>query len=301
MNKFVGPLSVGDNGDSDVEALQTDVMRFLSIIALCLLAVFAAVSSEPPPAVKEMIKVQEAAIAALEQTLESATEKYHEKLNKLETENDQLKLATAVAVKPVLQEPLKEQLQSLEKQRDAMREEIGVMSTALEQSESHNRKLESLLDVQQQSTVQQSMPMAEEPPDDSQSVQVETDSVEPVAVEPEEENGFTLAFESDDVLLELVKRGRVSLFAKSANQVWQLKVAENRFTQVAQVPEFFELGSVPKEMQQQAQRQLESLTIEWGVSFDKVLRVALDALFAEQTGGDIIVQKNGGLAIVNPE
>ncbi len=296
MNRFAGPLGVVDTGDSDVEALQTDVMRFLSIIALCLLAVFAAVSSEPPPAVKEMIKVQEAAIESLQQTLDSTTESYNEKLSQLTAENNQLKMTTAQP-EPIPQEPFQEQLQSLEKQRDAMKAEVSELNAALDMSETHNRKLESLVDMLQATpTDEQSEPLKQEPVE----LQEEPEIVAPTP-EPQEEKGFTLAFASDEVLLQLVGNGRVDLFAKAANQVWQFNTAGNRFIQVASVTEFFELGAVPSKIKQLAQRQLNSSTIEWGVSFDKVLRASLNKVFAEKTSGDIIVQENGGLAIANPE
>lgn len=307
MNKFVGPLSVGDGGDSDVEALQTDVMRFLSIIALCLLAVFAAVSSEPPPAVKEMIKVQEAAIGSLEQALDEATERYNEKLAKLETENQQLKLSKT-ELSPDSPKPMQAELDSLKQTQNAMRVQMQEISATLELSELHNRKLESLLEVQKPPIESQAAPIEVDPEENIQpeaeavAVEiVEPESAEPSTTDSDEEKGFTLAFESDEVLLELVRQGRVALYARSVNQLWQLEVSTNKFIQVAQVSEFFELGSVPSTTQQQAQRQLQTLALEWGVSFDKALRASLNSLFADRTGGDIVVQRNGGLAIADPD
>lgn len=47
---LTGPPSPGSSGDGGMEHLETDVMRFMAILAFCLVAIFALVQSVPPPA-----------------------------------------------------------------------------------------------------------------------------------------------------------------------------------------------------------------------------------------------------------
>lgn len=90
MQPLIGPLTRLNPNDSEVESLQTDVMRFLAIIALCLLAVFAAVSSEMPQSVREMIDVQDNMIAALQDDTEAAMQQNTVLESQLAQRNEQL-------------------------------------------------------------------------------------------------------------------------------------------------------------------------------------------------------------------
>jgi hypothetical protein len=47
---WTGPSPHGSSGDGGMEHLETDVMRFMAILAFCLVAVFALVQSVPQPA-----------------------------------------------------------------------------------------------------------------------------------------------------------------------------------------------------------------------------------------------------------
>ena len=53
-----------DSADAELEALQTDVMRFVAILGLCLAAIFSLVQraslEQPPPVIEERLQNQPA-------------------------------------------------------------------------------------------------------------------------------------------------------------------------------------------------------------------------------------------------
>lgn len=301
MNRLLGPLAVPDTGDSDVDALQTDVMRFLSIIALCLLAVFAAVSTEPPAGVLEMVQVQDATISALQREVTDKTQSLEDTIEQLEQEKEKLKQAldnSELETSNITEQHI-EQLQS---QNASLQQQMQQMSEALKHAEQRNAGLESVLE---KLNIEQ---LTSDPVEEQ--IQVEAEAVETV-VEPEpetttdtapteEKEGFTLAFESNSVLKRLVQQGRVNLYARSNQQVWQVNANGSILTLVKGVSEFFQLSSVPADYHRLAQRKLQSLDVEWGVSFESSIRTQLQNLLTQHRGGDILVKETGELLLNQP-
>ncbi len=288
---FSGPMSIGDGGDTDVEALQTDVMRFLSIIALCLLAVFAAVSSEPPAAVKAMAEVQQAMIESLQAKLESVEQKYEV----AETESNR----QIEALQQKLQEPPKidaELLGKLNQKSELQTQHIESLMGHLDKSEAQKTKLQQQIEILQQQLDELTPEPVQFPVEEITQPAPEVEDTTPVAEPVETEQGFTLGFASDQALLALVRGGRVQLFADVLGQVWHLSKGMRNFTEVSAVEQFYQLNSVPQKLLNLARRKISSSAeISWGVSFDASIRADLQQLMSEYQSGNIVVQQSGQL------
>ena len=308
MNRFSGPLNLFDNGDSDVESLQTDVMRFLAIIALCLLAVFAAVSSEPPPAVKAMSKVQQVMIASLQKDLDEVQSDYRQDLAKVTEDNKRLQ--QQLDDKPTNSAGSDTQasdITELRAQTRTLQDRLMIQNGELQESRTRNARLRSSLNnlkashqqaiKQLQAELDEARVRGEAVEPEAPQTETAVESDKPTAVQEPQDKGFSLAFASDEALLRLVKYGRVSLFIKADRQVWQYNATDRAFGRIDQVAEFYQLSSIAPELAGLAQRQLGEAQGEWGVSFDAVIRAELNRLLAQYESGDIIVKKSGALEI----
>ncbi len=304
---FLGPMSVGDGGDSDVEALQTDVMRFLSIIALCLLAVFAAVSSEPPAAVKAMTEVQASMIASLQEKIAQITTAQSERFEQLEAKNKSLEQLLQQSKDKPNKEP---EVDELKQQNLIHRQRINTLEVELQRTKHQQTALErkskkdKLGYIAQISELQEQLNEKLDDTDPEQIIEptiteIETTSepIEQAVSAPPEQKGFTLSFASDQALMALVKRDRVALFADVGEQLWQLDKRQKSFTAVKRVSRFYQLSSVPANILALALNKLKTSQITWGVSFDSQLSAALNRLMTENESGNIVVEQSGKLAI----
>lgn len=113
-----------------------------------------------------------------------------------------------------------------------------------------------------------------------------------------EEQGFTLRFESDAVLMRLVSASRVGLYAIESDRAQRMTVSESRISfWDASTPNTFhemETATVPGAV-------IEALTrtgananaVSWGVTLPAKLKTRLDALMHEHRGGSLIIDASG--------
>ena len=216
------PLTRGIDGDSGGAAdLQTDVMRFMAILGLCLVAIFALVQSLP----------MEAA-----QGIETSPEPQPE----LESEP----------------EPAPERERSIVLTRPAQ------LTTA--------------------------KPAAPTPA--------------PVPAPEPAEEGFTLRFASDLALTRLVATGQVGFYAMDAGRAQRMMVSDSRISfWDASTPNTFhemDAGTVPRAVMDALKRSgVDASGVNWGVTLPGKLRVQLDALMQQHTGGALVIRTDGSLTL----
>lgn len=216
------PLTRGIDGDSGGAAdLQTDVMRFMAILGLCLVAIFALVQSLPMEAAQG-IETSPEPQPELESEPEPASEPEREK--------------SIVLTRPA-----------------------------------------------QVTTVKPAAPTPEPAP------------------EPSKE-GFTLRFASDLALTRLVATGQVGFYAMDAGRAQRMMVSDSRISfWDASTPNTFhemDAGTVPRAVMDALKRSgVDASDVNWGVTLPGKLRVQLDALMQQHTGGALVIRTDGSLTL----
>lgn len=244
------PLNRGADMDVGGAAdLQTDVMRFMAILSLCLVAIFALVQSMPISAPVEPVP-EAIPKPVVEVIVEPVTEKVPEPISE-----------------PV-PEPQTEQ----------------------------TTKTVSL-------TRPKWVPKFE-PKVAPETKIAETPVAETAAVTTavEEDEGFTLRFESDSALTRLVAASQVGVYAIDGERARRMTVSESRISfWDASTPNSFhemEVSTVPLPVVDALARTgVDTGDISWGVTLPGKLKNQLDGLMQEHRGGSLVIGSNGNIRL----
>jgi hypothetical protein len=119
-------------------------------------------------------------------------------------------------------------------------------------------------------------------------------------VESKEEQGFTLRFESDAALTRLVAASQVGLYAIDHNRAQRMTVSESRISfWDASTPNTFhemETGTVPVAVIEALSRTgTQADAVSWGVTLPGRLKSQLDTLMNEHRGGSLIIGAGGDI------
>ena len=303
----------------DTEALQTDVMRFMAIIGLCLMAVFALVQGIP---------VQEKGKTA--QSAQAARLREEVRVQQLRVQELQLELQGLKAAMQRTQQQLAATEQTLDQvtsraqqarsERDRLLTEVDGLEHALE------RKQLELADIEQAARQKQQDVVALEGRLSKVRASLEENRRKlavlkreaqpaapalPVAVKPDPEpvrppetvpqrQGFTLRFVSDAALDALVAAGRVTLYAMADRQAWRLSLEADR-TVAAREPSpgwFHEMSSitVPENYIQGLANAPDAAGVSdivWGVQLPVATREAIASLTRGRQGGELVIRADG--------
>jgi len=315
------PAASGAAG-GDTDALQTDVMRFMSIIGLCLMAVFALVQSIPAPAPDNSVQSSRAA------TLQPALQQ--EKLKKIRQRIQQEKLAQQQQA-----QQLQAELHALKSEKDQTQQILAVAQQRYEQvigqiqqaREARSRQeaqLETLqgklgqgrkilADIEQDSKQQEQDPgelrqrllttqtilthsrreieaIKRQPrPTENKPVKLKPAAAAPVTKPLPERKGFTLRFASATALDRLVTAGSVSLYGMVDQQAWRLSMdAGAPAVAQATFPGWFHemaATTVPSHYIDSLDNAADSpgpSTVVWGVQLPAATKAAIKSLVAER-------------------
>jgi hypothetical protein len=240
--------------------LQTDVMRFMAILSLCLVAIFALVQSIPLTPAEPVPPTPQAAIVP---SIEPAPV-----VEEVQPAEPPKPPPPAQANKPV---------------------ENVVTLTRPKWVPKYRPKDSVVIPAVPSPEVQTAAPAVPEAPPQATP-----------PVESEEEQGFTLRFESDAALTRLVAASHVGLYAIENNRAQRMTVSESRISfWDASTPNTFhemETGTVPVTV-------IEALTrtgtradaVSWGVTLPGKLKNQLDTLMNEHRGGSLIIGAGGDI------
>jgi hypothetical protein len=124
----------------------------------------------------------------------------------------------------------------------------------------------------------------------------------PQAIPPvdNEEEGFTLRFESDAALMRLVATSHVGLYALEQDRAQRMTVSESRISfWAASTPNTFhemETSTVPGAVIEALTRTgTKAGTASWGVTLPGKLKTQLDDLMREHSGGSLIIGASGDI------
>ncbi len=272
------PLFYPLNRGMDAEAggladLQTDVMRFIAILALCLVAIFALVQSiplmpayvEPPPLVQVEIPQQDLP----------------------KTTTPQPTTAEPVAAEPMIVEP--------EPPSIPVEEKLLVITRPAPQRITAKRTPERIIE----------QTLAPQPTSEPQPAKTVAEELIPAIDEPlpSQSEGFTLRFETDLALTRLVARNEVGLYAITPDKSLRMNVNRGSLSfWPASVPnQFHEMdkGTVPEGVLSALRRagSVKTSDVKWGVTLPRDMRGELDEFLREHIGGSLIIGGDGSLRL----
>ena len=260
------PLTRGIDGDSGGAAdLQTDIMRFMAILSLCLVAIFALVQSVPIEA----------------QTPTEAS--------------PSVEAVPPIDVSPMAEPVIEDVIQHTP--------QAPVTAAASADKEPETESPVSLTRPKWESTFQLAERITSEPTVEqalASEAAAPTPLAQPTPSTPPAEEGFTLRFESDTALTRLVATGQVGFYAINSSGAQRMTVSDSRisFWEASTPNEFHEMeaATVPQAVVEAHQRSGTNIgQVSWGVTLPGKLRAQLDSLMQDHRGGALVIQAYGQL------
>jgi len=283
------PLSRGGDLDAGGAAdLQTDIMRFMAILALCLVAIFALVQSIPLEPVTNVAAPSPMA------------------------EPEPAALITAPPVtptpKPEARTPKEVPAQQAPKRRrvpgQAVEQPLKTAAQQLPPAAPASQDLPKAPTSQLPAAIPRPTPAPPPAPPVEVSPPVPSVPSAQAASQAPAEEGFTLRFASDLALTRLVVRNAVGLYAINPGQ--SLRMSMNRGTYTfwpASVPNQYhemEPGTVPASVVA-ALRRSGSLglapDVKWGVTLPNAMSRQLDQYLADYAAGALVIGEDGELRL----
>ncbi len=259
--------------------LQTDVMRFMAILAFCLVAIFALVQSIPPGIPQSIPDSLVPAAAPEPRPAPAPTEV----------------VAMAVAPEPRPPAPLPERVRVPEPvppperaPRERAREQAEPLPAAPKPAPAQSLVEEPLPEMPPRAAPQSTAPEPVAPASPPSPAQV----------------GFTLRFESDQALERLVAAGEVKLYASVRDRTWRMAAGRGRVSFFpASVPgRVHEMApeTVPVGVVRALRRSvavIEPQSVTWGVVLPARTRRELMQLMQDQRGGSLIIAPDGAVSL----
>jgi len=281
------PAAAGAAG-SDIDALQTDVMRFMAIIGLCLMAVFALVQSIPE---REAVKpVQPSRVAVVRPALQQ------ENLQQIRQRMLQKKRA----------QQLQAELDALKSEKDQTQQILAVAQQRYEQVTGQIQQAREARDRREIKGIrhppqQADKPASEKPPP--------VPEASPAAKPVPDKQGFTLRFASAAALDRLITAGSVSLYGMDGQQAWRLSMEAGRPSVArASLPGWFHemsAATVPAHYIRSLDNAADGpgqVAIVWGVQLPSATKAAITARVEQQQmqgeqGGTLVIRDDGQVAL----
>jgi hypothetical protein len=258
------PLSRGTDAEAGGAAdLQTDVMRFMAIISLCLVAIFALVQSIPlSPITEELVQQEPVEIKA-------------------------------VARPPATETPLEE---------DVEIEATPVDDVALTRPVPTRVVRPTQLRPTQPVVLQHPQPARPPAREVAAAPQTMTPEA-PVATTQATDDGFTLRFETDAALTRLVARQVVGLYAISSEETLRMSIEGEKisFWPASSPQQFHEMdrSTVPADVLASYQVAHTMSDVKWGVTLPANMASELNGYLVNETGGSLVIAGNGRIALRN--
>lgn len=250
-----------DPGNSDAE-LQADVMRFVAIVALCIVAISSLVEevdTSKPPDREQALLVEEIKDTARQKIVVEAAAKPSIARTPIPR-----KTYTDPPMVPALPVP---------PPKSAIVRTGGAEPITL---------------------------AAKQAPGESEPAKAVETKPPPKTPAPEPKKGFTLRFESDAALLGLVEVGRASLFVFSADDTLKLSFGQAgpRFLAAAQPRQFHAItpDTVPAVLQAAlSDAGHMPADVVWGVTLPAATRSTLAGILRSHEGGELIIRSDGDI------
>ncbi len=307
---ITGPAcGIGGDDDAGMHALETDVMRFMAILAFCLLAIFALVQSVPWSAAPPTIAVSAAVDDPAPGHSPPATPALPPGADAEIMDGPE----------PAVRTPKKARPRTLTPAPQLQKEPSGVARPEPESrepatgdpSEAVIRADRRPVNTPAAGMTGETMPVDPVSPSWG-AVPVSPLSAPAVASGPAESvfadaesaeakraTGFLLRFESDEAMFDLIESGSVSLFAFGEGTAWRLAARAGRYSfHAAAAPkQIYEMtpATVPANLLRALRRRasLPPDHVTWGVVLPAMIRSDIERLMHDSSGGHLLIQSDG--------
>jgi hypothetical protein len=313
---------------SDVEMLQTDVMRFFAILCLCLMAIFALVKALPMapvvggPTISKPADLDATAeslqkqIAALKETLaetqiqlqqaRAATEQYSARKRSVAI-TEQAVLARVIKAKQEL-EQVSKTLRDTRSQIEMREKTLAKVAKDIAEKRRVRAELKTEIENETENLakIRTALDRVKLKLDQRRQKNLESSQKLPLtASQPESaQNGFTLRFFSDDVLKALISSGKVNFYAVAGQKAWRLVLSGGRLVYAAAKSprEIYEMetATVPVDFAAAFRRQIAAFgrsTVTWGVTLPFQTKVSINKYVRGRQGGDLVIAADGKVKI----
>ena len=252
----------GDNEAGGAAELQTDVMRFMAILSLCLVAIFALVHSIPAeesrprePVVEDIIEAAEPPPAPVKEPVE-----------------------TVVTAVPLAEPPVEST------------EVLDVDDIELRYPVAARQKEERPPEAQPAPQAVEQIEVVA-PPEPAVVEKAQEETVE----------GFSLRFEDDKALTRLVARNEIGMYAMDGDKAMRMNVNRGSigFWAASTPKQFHEMESstVPEPVLSAIRTREAAANIKWGVTLPPGMTRQLNQYLNENTGGAIVIEADGGMRL----
>lgn len=288
----------------DVEALQTDIMRFMAILGFCLMVIFAMVQSLPQSEVQHEPQIVSKEI--LEQELKELLDTY----KNLEAKVEDLKEK---------EQNRRSQLEVIAKKVDSGKEDLALLQTEISskvndlltvrskiskqeaQAESVSRAIEQLekeRDQKIQKEKEEKLRKLREKPQPIEKPKPEQTKVEvPQKSEPppkaEKKKGLSLRFASDETLLSLIERGVVKFYLSKNGQYFRVTKTAIKLEPLD--AQFYQMSSytVPNSLIKQIKRKFTvTRSTLYGVTLNNRVQSQLSKYVSQQKSGELVINSD---------
>jgi len=276
------PMHRGDSEAGGAADLQTDIMRFMAILALCLLAIFALVQSIPliPEAPAQ------STAAAAPPPLPAAEP----------VAQETVAAEPVVTASPAIEEPAKAVQLTRPKWTSTFVLQRSAISTPVENAPQREEERTAI------ETVESPITTPPIPTAPAKRTRLEVPSSSPPRSPTAQDRGWTLRFESDLALTRLVAAGQIGFFAMADGRARRMTVSDSRISfWDASTPNTFhemETSTVPRAVIDALSRSgVNTASIDWGVTLPGKLRQQLDSLMRDNSGGSLVIGLDGELRL----
>jgi len=280
---------------ADAVMLEADVMRFMAILAFCLMVVFALIQAIPPSRPDSGVKLD--------------TEQLLRERQRATTAEAELQAARQrLAERERVLEASRRRLENLRAEAARSRAEVAGLERRLAAATQAE-------DPAPPGAAPAPPPPADDAPDPPPPTPSATASAtEPVAEtaaappEPEPtppsrspERGYTLRFDSTEAIRALVRDGRVELYAELGGQLWRAR--RSLAFETASAPQAsYELTDSPGNRLVEGFRRsagvMSARSPRWLVDFDpRLLGEIRNALGSADSGADVVIEQNGRVRV----
>ncbi len=319
---------------AEVEALQTDVMRFMAILGLCLMAIFALVQSLPmrpddsrPRMESEnqlqaelqdlsgQVKLLQQRAGELQQALQQSREEVAEsvQLTNEDKENHRRNRQQAEAAQQQLQAALQESEHQASLLEQALAQQYLRVEEMAADAQQHKFTLEQLRrELEKERLQKQQYQKQLEKLSEKMAAMQRRESApapEPKPRPPEkepasEQEGFSLRFYDAAALHHQVNNGGVKFYAIVGKKMWGLKLAGRRptWSRSGNPGRYHHMSSVtvPPLFSRSFHAQVSArgrAGITWGVTLPSGVRNKISALMQGRKGGDLVINATGQVTI----
>lgn len=305
-------VNVGVSGDES-ESLQADVMRFMAILGLCLMVIFALVQSLPSglperaPAAVPAATPEPPAVAAVQSETDAARAAVQARAEALrlaeeaarEAQEQQLRQAAVERERRRVQEAREATRRAAAQLAERARERDAQLAHATQAREAVPTPSEKIRDtvetVEPGDTLQARRAAALEVARRMASAR-QAETSRPT----KDRQGFSLRFASDDALRTLVRNGEATVYARVGQQGWQLDRGGVAFSTAPLPPSYHEMnaGTVSRTFKQALQvASGQPDATAWGVTLAVHLQQAIEGRMRGHSGGDLVIDARGAVSL----